>query len=95
MSKIAQFILWEIMGFISPKGNIELIFTVITAQAIKPKAVQIKEQHRTHERIGGLIKSFTLCVIILGCIRIFSEENWFTSLNIGIHIVFDDIKQVN
>ena len=83
------------MGFISPKGYIELIFTVITAQTIKPKAVQIKEQHRTHERISGLIKSFTLSVIIVGCIGIFSKENWLTSLNIGIHIVFDDIKQVN
>ena len=83
------------MGFISAKGHIKLIFTVITAQAIKTEAIQIKEQHRTLERIGGLIKGISLCVIILGCIRIFSEENWLTSLNIGIHIVFDDIKQVN
>ena len=83
------------MGFISAKGHIKLIFTVITAQSIKPKAVQIKEQHRTHERICGLIKGFTLCVIIVGCIGILCKENWLTSLNIGIHIVFDDIKQVN
>ena len=95
MSKIAQFIFREIMGFISAKGHIKLIFTVITAQAIKPKTIQIKEQHRTHERIGGLIKSFTLSVIIVGCIGILCKENWLTSLNIGIHIIFDDIKQVN
>ena len=39
-------------GFYKRQGHIKLIFTVITAQAIKPKAVQIKKQHRTLERIS-------------------------------------------